>query len=238
MERARLGQSVDWRTATYSQRDVDLILENYLLFHYETIIDRLVHEDSTIHPLTASNVDPDYIYKHERVRPLHTVAALCARTSGCKHMYGLFHAGLPKRPLMFCSVCTQSGNDLTHFHQRIDLDMPEGVHDTAVFYSVNSPWGLGRAGWFLTQVKGRYLEGFANVITFSPIPCLREMAKEFKGEQEMDEKRVRRHLETDCPVYKFHIENGARLDQLIRYGDGSDLGKRLSYGWQASYRYK
>lgn len=229
----RRGQPFDWSEVSVDGESIESVLENYQHFKYDQLIDKIL-ADAEIEPVTLSNTDSDFIITRETVRPIDNISTFKCRITGAKKMYGWFHKELPLKPLIFCSVMTQPTKSLDGFMKRLQKNIPNiDADDTAVFYSVNSPWNIGRAGEFLKKVMDLYYSNVKNVITFSPIPNL---SKSISGP--CDRETVRQHLMKDCPVYKFHIQNGAQLSCILMDADTSPKGMSKSYGWQASYEYR
>lgn len=204
-----------------------------LLAGKKVSVEFLLHY-SSIQQLTLDNIDTEYIMQNEKVRPIKDAAVLQNRLAGDnKFMYGMFFKEFPRKPIIFCSVKTQHGDDLRNFMEKLE----EPTHDvrkpdTAILYSVNSPFSTGLAGNFLKSVMDLYLKDYTNIITFSPIPTL--AASHAKA----DEESIRKFISTECPVYRFHTRNGADLWKVIEGGDRSRMGLEQSWGWQASYKYR
>lgn len=178
----------------------------------------------------------EYIEEKESVRP---VPNLHARMHGNKHIYGLINPLAINSPLVFCSAALIAQDhlspDFADSFDRPGRAIP--VPRTAVFYSIVSPnKGLNLAGLFLKDLVKALRNEYPtlrNFVTFSPIPLL---SKDFKEMPSLDQ--VRNHLVTTCPVYRFHVtHNKAVLDKVMMDADRSDLGMKLSFGWQASYKY-
>jgi hypothetical protein len=225
---------IDFAKISFDHTDIEDILTLYKDFRYTDLLKRVLKDKLEQKELQIGECD-DYLMSCEAVRPMLNSLDIRKRTNGDKKMYGLFHQQLPLKPLVFCSLLFQNGIDLNNFQDKISkaIELPE-ILDTAVFYSINSPYQLGIAGEFLKQII-RSNNTLKNFITFSPIPKLRDS---YNDKYAVSDEAVREHLERDCPVYKFHTENGARLHAVLPNADTSDQGIRLSFGWQASYVYR
>lgn len=235
----RLAQHglVDWSKVTCASQDTMSVLENYSKYRYDHLIDKII-KDAKVHVLSSDNVDMLYLMKHEMVRPVESTDVLLRRMSGGRKMYGLIHESIPMTPIIFCSTVSQTGPSLQGFLDGLHepgQDTNMDSCDTVVFYSINSPWGVGHAGQFLKTIMSNFMTKANTVVTFSPIPLLN---KYFTHACAANRQTIHQHLTTQCPVYRFHTKNGAHLHDIIQDADRSPCGMSQSFGWQVSYKYR
>ena len=195
------------------------------------------------------------LIEYEAVHEIRSWDDLRRRLAHDRRCYGFFHPSLPAEPLIFVEIALTDG-----IATRIGdvLDAPVGSvtePDTAIFYSITNCQGGLRGvplgDFLLKQVTERLratVPGLVRFSTLSPVPGLRRWAEAEGIAIDRDPTALRRLTATYLltakrdgeprdPVARFHLRNGARLEQINIDGDRSDKGDRESFGVLVNYLY-
>lgn len=183
-----------------------------------------------------------------------------------RRCYAFFHPAIPDDPLIFVEVALTRGIpdsiQLLLAPDRVPLASAEAT--TAVFYSISNCQpglrGISFGHFLIKQVATdlkREIPTLEQFVTLSPIPGFMKwlcsddspLAKR-AGEVPDDDREqllahaVRYLVEAKNeegrpvdPVARFHLGNGARLEQLNWMGDSSEKGLRQSAGMMVNYLY-
>jgi malonyl-CoA decarboxylase len=183
-----------------------------------------------------------------------------------RRCYAFFHPAIPDDPLIFVEVAlTQSvpGSIQTLLAaDRVPLASADAT--TAVFYSISNCQpglrGISFGHFLIKQVATdlkREIPTLERFVTLSPIPGFMSwlrthdstLAEQLDGKAELHRDRLLPYalhyfLEVKNedgrpidPVARFHLGNGARLEQLNWMGDSSEKGLRQSAGMMVNYLY-
>ena len=191
---------------------------------------------------------------YESVHAIQGWDDLRRRLASDRRCFGYFHPAMPDEPLIFVEVALVKGvaTSITPL-----LNEPEGdpnQADTAVFYSINNcQRGLNRVSFgnfLIKQVVEELRQSLPQLKTFvtlSPIPGLRRWVESNTRAVPEDDEGMRKlcleYLTTLDqerpldPVARFHLGNGARLEQINLNADPSDNGRGQSYGAMVNYLY-
>lgn len=180
-----------------------------------------------------------------------------------RRCYAFFHPAIPDDPLIFVEVAlTQTVPGSIQALLATDR-VPLASEDmtTAVFYSISNCQpglrGISFGHFLIKQVAidlKREIPTLEQFVTLSPIPgfanwlrshdaalaeaepeTVRDPLLAAAGRYFLDAKHADGHPLD--PVARFHLGNGARLEQLHWMGDSSPKGRRQSAGMMVNYRY-
>jgi malonyl-CoA decarboxylase len=176
-----------------------------------------------------------------------------------RRCFAFFHPAIPDEPLIFVEVALTKGTP-TSIQVLLSEDREE-VHvdqiNTAVFYSIsNCQAGLANVSFgnfLIKQVASDLsleLPGLTTFITLSPIPGLVKWLQKSHPDwivgEEADLRSLASHylihekshnnLPLD-PVARFHLGNGAIVEQIHADADSSENGKLQSFGCMVNYLY-
>ena len=176
-----------------------------------------------------------------------------------RRCFAFFHPAIPDEPLIFVEVALTNGTP-TSVQTLLSEDrkeVPTDQIDTAVFYSIsNCQAGLANVsfGNFLIKQVASDLslefEGLKTFITLSPIPglvtWLQKSHPNWNSDDEADLRSLAAHylineklnnnLPLD-PVARFHLGNGAIVQNVHANADNSENGKLQSLGCMVNYLY-
>jgi malonyl-CoA decarboxylase len=203
------------------------------------------------------------LIEYEAVHEIRGWDDLRRRLEHDRRCYGFFHPSLPAEPLIFVEIALVHGL-ATHIEAVIDapvpnedLTDPEGAHpaDTAIFYSITNCQtglrGIPLGDFLLKQVTDelqRTVPSLRQFSTLSPVPGLRRWVDDEGRHVDSSADSLRRltaeyllHAKRgDEPrdsVARFHLRNGARLEQINVGGDPSPKGEAESFGVLVNYLY-
>ena len=203
------------------------------------------------------------LIEYEAVHEIRGWDDLRRRLEHDRRCYGFFHPSLPAEPLIFVEIALVHGL-ATHIEAVIDapvpnedLTDPEGAHpaDTAIFYSITNCQaglrGIPLGDFLLKQVTDelqRTVPSLRQFSTLSPVPGLRRWVDDEGRHVDSSAGGLRRltaeyllHAKRgDEPrdsVARFHLRNGARLEQINVGGDPSPKGEAESFGVLVNYLY-
>ncbi|NDR59285.1 malonyl-CoA decarboxylase [Aliiruegeria sabulilitoris] len=177
-----------------------------------------------------------------------------------RRCYAYFHPRMPDEPLIFVEVALTKGvpGSVQDVLAEGRAPILASQADTAVFYSIsNCQAGLKGISFGNSLIKhvvsdmSSELPNLETFVTLSPIPGLRRWFEEQAGtdasEPEGEELRQiaatyladAKHRETlpRDPVARFHLSNGARIENVLAGADLSVNGRRQSFGAMVNYRY-
>lgn len=176
-----------------------------------------------------------------------------------RRCFAFFHPAMPDEPLIFVEVALSQGvpgsiQDLLKEDRRI---ISEDAANTAVFYSIsNCQKGLAGISFGNSLIKqvasdlSLELPDLDAFVTLSPIPGLMrwiesdspgtdvkndEMMRALAARYLLNAKRPDGHPVD--PVARFHLGNGATIEQLHAAADLSPKGLAQSGGVMVNYRY-
>jgi malonyl-CoA decarboxylase len=176
-----------------------------------------------------------------------------------RRCFAFFHPAIPDEPLIFVEVALTKGTP-TSIQALLSEDREEVQVDqvnTAVFYSIsNCQAGLANVSFgnfLIKQVASDLsleLPALTTFITLSPIPGLVKWLQKSHPDLVVDEKvdlrslaahyliheKSRNNLPLD-PVARFHLGNGAIVEQIHIEADNSENGKLQSLGCMVNYLY-
>ena len=176
-----------------------------------------------------------------------------------RRCFAFFHPAIPDEPLIFVEVALTKGTP-TSIQALLSEDREEVQVDqvnTAVFYSIsNCQAGLANVSFgnfLIKQVASDLsleLPALTTFITLSPIPGLVKWLQKSHPNLVVDEKvdlrslaahyliheKSRNNLPLD-PVARFHLGNGAIVEQIHIEADNSENGKLQSFGCMVNYLY-
>jgi malonyl-CoA decarboxylase len=177
-----------------------------------------------------------------------------------RRCYAYFHPRMPEEPLIFVEVALTVGvpESVQEVLAERREPIPADQADTAVFYSIsNCQAGLKGISFGNSLIKhvvsdiSAELPNLKTFVTLSPIPALRRWFEEQAGAnaaapegEELrqiaatylaDAKRGE-ELPRD-PVARFHLSNGAQVENVLAGADRSENGQRQSFGAMVNYRY-
>ncbi len=179
-----------------------------------------------------------------------------------RRCYGFFHPAIPDDPLIFVEVALTRGIpdsiQTLLAPDRVPLAGTDAT--TAVFYSISNCQpglkGISFGHFLIKQVATdlkREIPTLKQFVTLSPIPGFTNWLRKQDAALADDaaphrdallahavdyfiEAKDREGRPID-PVARFHLGNGARLEQLNWMGDTSDKGLRQSAGLMVNYLY-
>lgn len=183
-----------------------------------------------------------------------------------RRCYAFFHPAIPDDPLIFVEVALTQGVPGSIQELLAPDRVPLASEDatTAVFYSISNCQpglrGISFGHFLIKQVATdlkREMPGLERFVTLSPIPgfmnWLRSedpaLAEQLEGSSDLHRDRLLAcavhyflGVKNDegrpiDPVARFHLGNGARLEQLNWMGDSSQKGLRQSAGMMVNYLY-
>lgn len=183
-----------------------------------------------------------------------------------RRCYAFFHPAIPDDPLIFVEVALTHGvPDSIQNLLAADRVPSQGADaTTAVFYSISNCQpglrGISFGHFLIKQVATdlkREIPGLERFVTLSPIPgfmkWLRAHDRALAGQEggnieacrdQLMAYALRYFLESKDeegrpidPVARFHLGNGARLEQLNWMADSSEKGLRQSAGMMVNYLY-
>ena len=176
-----------------------------------------------------------------------------------RRCFAFFHPAIPDEPLIFVEVALTKGTP-TSIQALLSEDREEVQVDqvnTAVFYSIsNCQAGLANVSFgnfLIKQVASDLsleLPALTTFITLSPIPGLVKWLQKSHPDLVVDEKvdlrslaahyliheKSRNNLPLD-PVARFHLGNGAIVEQIHTDADNSENGELQSLGCMVNYLY-
>ncbi|NCV50700.1 MAG: decarboxylase [Rhodobacterales bacterium] len=176
-----------------------------------------------------------------------------------RRCFAFFHPAIPDEPLIFVEVALTKGTP-TSIQALLSEDREEVQVDqinTAVFYSIsNCQAGLANVSFgnfLIKQVASDLsleLPGLTTFVTLSPIPGLVKWLQKSHPDwivgEEADLRSLAAHylihekshnnLPLD-PVARFHLGNGAIVEQIHADADSSENGKLQSFGCMVNYLY-
>jgi len=207
------------------------------------------------------------LIKYEAVHEIRGWSDLRRRLAPDRRSFGFFHPALPDEPIIFVEVALTRGlatsiQDVIDApppepHAGVDAGATMGAaRDTAIFYSItNCQTGLRGIsfGSFLikrvTELLATEDPTIATFSTLSPIPGFAAWLAEAHPDADVEDRRLmerrcatylltvrRRGLPSD-PVARFHLRNGACLEQINWHGDTSAKGLAESHGLLVNYLY-
>ncbi|MDA0319702.1 MAG: malonyl-CoA decarboxylase [Proteobacteria bacterium] len=176
-----------------------------------------------------------------------------------RRCFAFFHPAIPVEPLIFVEVALTKGTP-TSIQALLSEDREEVQVDqinTAVFYSIsNCQAGLANVSFgnfLIKQVASDLsleLPGLTTFITLSPIPGLVKWLQKSHPDWIVDQKADLRSLAAHYlihekshnnlpldPVARFHLGNGAIVEQIHADADSSENGKLQSLGCMVNYLY-
>ena len=181
---------------------------------------------------TAFNQEWLHLIQHD---PIHPTLKLEPRISGSRTIFVYEYDGVPQ-----FMVCARVGNKLPHnITEVLTDDGYNSKYDVqyGIFYSIfrlpNAT--LKGAGKIAIKELIEYCSSFGvtGFFTLSPIPFLRE-----RFLNRPNEAMVRQYLESlQGPVEKFHLSNGARIQNINFDADMSVLRYNESWGIMVNYDY-
>jgi malonyl-CoA decarboxylase len=183
-----------------------------------------------------------------------------------RRCYAFFHPAMPDDPLIFVEVALtrEVPGSIQALLAPDRMSLPSAEATTAVFYSISNCQpglrGISFGHFLIKQVAAdlkREIPTLEQFVTLSPIPgfmkwlasddpdlagragagdeMLRGALLERAAHYFLEVKNAgRRPID---PVARFHLGNGARLEQLNWMGDTSPKGLRQSAGLMVNYRY-
>jgi malonyl-CoA decarboxylase len=197
------------------------------------------------------------LIKYEAVHEIRGWSDLRRRLAPDRRSFGFFHPALPDEPIIFVEVALTTGL-ATSIQTVLDAPVPDEPPqaDTAIFYSITNCQtglrGISFGSFLIKQVTERLaseLPGLEAFSTLSPIPGFASWLEQNHPDADTtDEASMVRHcarylvtakrrsLPLD-PVARFHLRNGACLEQLNWHGDTSAKGMAESHGLLANYLY-
>ena len=198
------------------------------------------------------------LIEYEAVHAIRGFPDLKRRLERDRRCFAFFHPALPGEPLIFVEVAFV--NELPAAVAPI-LAMESAVGDArqarcAVFYSITSCQeglkGISFGNFLIKQVAEDLRSELPNLklfATLSPVPGLRRWAEQRLGDKLPAEAQALQALTAWYltrewedghaldPVARFHLGNGARLERINAYADGSPKGEKQSFGIMVNYVY-
>ena len=195
------------------------------------------------------------LIEYEAVHEIRSWDDLRRRLEHDRRCYGFFHPSLPAEPLIFVEIALTEGL-ATRIHDVLDAPVGSVADpDTAIFYSITNCQdglrGIPLGDFLLKQVTEQLratVPGLVRFSTLSPVPGLRRWVEAEGITVDRDPTALRRLTATYLltakrdgaprdPVARFHLRNGARLEQINVDGDRSDKGDHESFGVLVNYLY-
>jgi malonyl-CoA decarboxylase len=198
------------------------------------------------------------LIEYEAVHEIRGFPDLKRRLERDRRCFAFFHPALPGEPLIFVEVAFV--NEMPAAVAPI-LAMESAVGEPrqarcAVFYSITSCQeglkGISFGNFLIKQVAEDLRAELPNLKTFatlSPVPGLRRWAQNRLGDKLPAEAEALQSLAAwyltrewegghalDA-VARFHLGNGARLERINAYADGSPKGEKQSFGIMVNYVY-
>jgi malonyl-CoA decarboxylase len=198
------------------------------------------------------------LIEYEAVHEIRGFPDLKRRLERDRRCFAFFHPALPGEPLIFVEVAFV--NELPSAVAPI-LAMESAVGDPrrarcAVFYSITSCQaglkGISFGNFLIKQVAEDLHAELPNLrlfATLSPVPGLRRWVQQRLGDAAPTSSeplqglaawyltREREEGHALDPVARFHLGNGARLERINPYADGSPKGEKQSFGIMVNYVY-
>ena len=205
------------------------------------------------------------LIRYEAVHAINGWGDLKNRLDSDRRCYGFFHPRLPDEPLIFVEVALTHGlaASITPLLDE-SADLQElSKASTAIFYSIsNTQAGLRGVGFGDSLIK-RVVETLKSecprlktFATLSPMPGFRAWLQKTQPAllvaHELDASAVQDELLSAAAHYltqeikerqpldavaRFHLGNGARVEQLNAQADPSVKGQRQSLGLMVNYLY-
>jgi len=200
------------------------------------------------------------LIEYEAVHEIRGWDDLRRRLEHDRRCYGFFHPSLPDEPLIFVEVALLHGL-ATKIADVIDAPIPSNeatdpfLPDTAIFYSITNCQaglrGIPLGDFLLKQVISELqltVPSLNQFSTLSPVPGLRRWVDEENIDLEKFENDLeklaatylvtaKRNNQPRDPVARFHLRNGAQLEQINIDGDLSPKGQSESFGVLVNYIY-
>ena len=203
------------------------------------------------------------LIEYEAVHEIRGWEDLRRRLESDRRCYGFFHPSLPAEPLIFVEIALVHGL-ATRITDVIDAPVtdddladPDALDpaDTAIFYSITNCQtglrGIPLGDFLLKQVTEELqttVPSLTRFSTLSPVPGLRRWVDAEAVEVDSTDDGLRqltarylltakRRGEPRDPVARFHLRNGARLEQINVGGDLSPKGEAESFGVLVNYLY-
>jgi malonyl-CoA decarboxylase len=205
------------------------------------------------------------LIEYEAVHEIRGWDDLRRRLAADRRCYGFFHPSLPAEPLIFIEIALVHGL-ATRITDVIDAPVPDDENDitdpdgldpadTAIFYSITNCQaglrGIPLGDFLIKQVTEELQATVPSLVRFStlsPVPGLRRWvdAEGIAADPSDDGLRAltarylltaKRRGEPFDPVARFHLRNGARLEQINVGGDPSAKGEAESFGVLVNYLY-
>lgn len=196
------------------------------------------------------------LIQYESVHEIQGWDDLRRRLAGDRRCFAYMHPAVPNEPLIFVEVALVKGisSAITPLLAEPESDPVDA--DTAVFYSINNcQRGLAQVSFgnfLIKQVVHQLREQLPQLKTFvtlSPIPGFRRWAEQ--QEILIDPIEDPANARIQCldylltmkngrpldPVARFHLGNGARLEQIHLEADPSQSGQARSFGMMVNYLY-
>ena len=206
------------------------------------------------------------IIEYEAVHEINSWDDLRARLAPSdRQCFAFFHPLIPNDPLIFVEValCLDIPKSIQEVIKidREEIDVEDA--NTAIFYSIsnchNGLLGISFGNFLIKKVAKnlkRELPALDQFQTLSPLPSLMKWMEEYApitfercsdkncSDDELMKQSIRYLTESDRtdgmpndPVARFHLGNGASLEQINFLGDVSSNGIELSGGLMVNYLY-
>ena len=171
-----------------------------------------------------------------------------------RRCYGFFHPAMRDEPLIFVMVAlaTELPRTIGAVLETDRAPLPEAEASMAVFYSISNCQpglrGVSLGNFLIKQVAATISRDLPHVdrfVTLSPVTGLRDWV-ESTGAEVGDQASLaagyllrgrRADGQPLDPVARFHLGNGAVLDQVLPDADPSPRGMARAFGTMVSYRY-
>jgi malonyl-CoA decarboxylase len=201
------------------------------------------------------------LIKYEAVHEIRGWTDLRRRLAPDRRSFGFFHPALPDEPIIFVEVALTAGL-ATSIQDVIDAPTlaleaePANDADTAIFYSITNCQtglrGISFGSFLIKQVTERLAVEQPTLTTFStlsPIPGFAAWLVENRPSIDTTDDvqmvqscatyllTVRRRGLPQDPVARFHLRNGASVEQINWRGDTSAKGMAESHGLLVNYLY-
>lgn len=198
------------------------------------------------------------LIKYEAVHEIRGWEDLRRRLAPDRRSFGFFHPALPDEPIIFVEVALTHGL-ATSIHDVIDTPPPDDHvvgADTAIFYSITNCQtglrGISFGSFLIKQVTELLIHEDPTITTFStlsPVPGFADWLAEEHPAADTDDQPT---MEKLCAIYlltarrrgmpvdsvaRFHLRNGACVEQINWAGDTSAKGMAESHGILVNYRY-
>jgi len=198
------------------------------------------------------------LIEYEAVHEIEGWTDMQRRLAPDRRSFGFFHPALPNEPVIFVEVALTTGL-ATSVQELLDAPTPDATPagiDTAIFYSITNCQeglhGISFGNFLIKQVTARLgmeLPDLTTFATLSPVPGFATWLAEHHpdldtGDRHALEHRCAEYLLTERrgrlpadPVARFHLRNGARVEQINWQGDTSAKGMKESHGLLVNYLY-